>query len=130
MKTIKQTITDNKQFARLINAVVKRIGKESIEDVINHGADCGFNGFIYYSDTHKFAMYYRKDILELCEYMVDAVGYKNVHDMVMSFRCVINDNENYTDLCKYIGGGRLEQCTITNAMAWFALEEVCRMFED
>jgi hypothetical protein len=29
-----------------------------------------------------------------------------------------------------MGGGKVEQGTLTNVMAWFALEEVCRMFED
>lgn len=46
------------------------------------------------------------------------------------FRNSPMDNDDRKDLYKYIGGGRPEQGTITNVMAWFALEEVCRMFED
>lgn len=130
MKTKKQVLADNPEFRTLINAVIDRIGVGSVEDVVSHGIDGGFNGFIYYEDTHAFAIRYRKQILELCRYMVDVVGYKNIHDMVMSFRCVDNDAENYEDLCRYVGGGKLEQCQITNAMAWFAAEEVCRMFEE
>ena len=34
------------------------------------------------------------------------------------------------DLYKFLSGGKPEQGTITNVMAWFALEEVNRMFED
>lgn len=130
MKTKKQVLLDNPEFKILINAVTSRIGLCSVEDVNNHGIDGGFNGFIYYSDTHAFAMRYRKQILSLANEMVSGCGYKNIHEMVMAFRCVNNDDENYTDLCKYVGGGRLEQCQITNAMAWFAAEEVCRMFDN
>ena len=130
MKTKKQVLADNSEFKTLINAVVNRVGLDSIESINSYGINAGFSGFIYYSDTHSFAMRHRKQILELCKYMVDAIGYKNIHDMVMQFNCVSNDPENYEDLCKYITGAKLESCTITNAMAWFAAEEVCRMFED
>jgi hypothetical protein len=54
MKTISQVKKQNPDYSALIHAVVSRIGKESIEDVINHGIDGGFRGFIYYTDTVKF----------------------------------------------------------------------------
>lgn len=134
MKTKKQVLADNPEFRTLINAVINRIGLDSVEDVVNHGIDGGFNGFIYYEDTHNFAIRHRKQIIALCRYMVDAVGYRDIHDMVMSFRCVNSGpdsyTDNYLDLCGYLGGSKLEQCQITNAMAWFAAEEVCRMFEE
>jgi len=130
MKTKAQVIRDNAQHKALINAVINRIELDSVEDVNNHGISGGYGGFVYYADTHAFAMRYRKQILALAKEMVDAIGYKNIHEMVMSFRCINGDEEDYTDLCKYVGGGRCEQSSITNAMAWFAAEEVCRMFED
>ena len=130
MKTKAQTLRDNSEYKSLINAVVNRIGLDSVEDVNSHGIDGGFSGFIYYADTHAFAMRYRKQILALAKDMADGIGYKNIHEMVMSFRCINGDDEDYQDLCKYVGGGRCEQSSITNAMAWFAAEEVCRMFEN
>lgn len=130
MKTKKQVLADNPEFKTLINAVINRIGLYSVEDVNKYGVNVGFSGFIYYSDTHAFAMRHRKQILAMANEMVFSCGYKNIHEMVMSFQCVNDDEENYADLCKYVGGSRMEQCEITNAMAWFAAEEVCRMFED
>lgn len=130
MKTLKQVIQDNPQYKQLINAVYNRIGKDSIQDVNSHGIGGGYSGFIYYHDTHAFAMRYRKQILELCKDMVDSIGYKNIHELVLSFNCVNDDEDNYTDLCKYIGNSRCEQSQITNALAWFAAEEVCRMFDE
>lgn len=126
-----QVIRENESYRTLINAVINRIGLESINDVINHGADCGFNGFIYYSDTHAFAMRYRKIIVRLLEEIADCMG-EEVTTMVKNFGVFRNgniDNEELKDLYKYLGGGRPEQGRVTNVLAWFALEEVCRMFD-
>ena len=46
MLSKKQVIANNPQYKTLINAVYSRIGKDSIEDVVNHGINGGFNGFI------------------------------------------------------------------------------------
>jgi len=129
MNSKKTVLANNQQYKTLINAVVDRIGLDSVQDVNRHGIDGGFNGFIYYSDTHTFAMRYRKLIVKLLEATADMLG-EDVVKMVCSFRCVNGDNEDKKDLYKYLGGGRNKQSTITNAMAWFAAEEVCRMFED
>lgn len=132
MRTIKQVIKDRPEYRVLINAVISRIGKESIEDVVNHGIDGGFSGFIYYYETHAFAMRYRKYIIQLLEEMADSLG-EEVTEMVSNFGVFRNskiDSEDKKDLYKYLGGGSPEQCAITNVMAWFAAEEVCRMFED
>jgi hypothetical protein len=132
MKTIKSVISERSDYKVLINAVVSRIGKESIEDVNRHGIDGGYSGFIYYSDTHKFAMRYRKYIIELLEEYYQELGYDSVIDMVSKFGVFRNspmDADDRKDLYRYLGGGRPESGTITNVMAWFAAEEVCRWFE-
>ena len=132
MKTIKQVIKENADYKSLIDAVINEIGEESVNDVINCGASAGFSGFIYYSDTHKFAMKYRKQIVLMLESMADDLG-EDVVSMVSNFGVFRNskmDADDKKDLYKYLGGGRPEQCTITNLMAWFALEEVCRMFDE
>lgn len=132
MKTIKKVVEERPEYKRLINAVVSRIGKESIMDVVNHGIDGGFNGFIYYVDTHAFAMRYRKDIIRLLEESADMMGEEAV-EMVSNFgifRRDKMDNEDRKDLYRYLGGGRCQQGVITNLMAWFAAEEVCRMFDE
>ncbi len=127
----KQVLTENSEYKTLINAVIGRIGLTAVNDVNNHGIDGGFNGFIYYSETHVFAMRYRKLIVKLLEQQAEDLG-EEVVQMVSGFGIFRNspmDNEDRKDLYKYLGGGRVEQCTITNLMAWFAAEEVCRMFD-
>jgi len=128
----KEVIANNSEFKTLINAVINRIGIDSIEDVNNHGISGGFSGFIYYSDTHAFAMRYRKLIVKLLEQQAADFG-QEVVEMVSGFGVFRNspmDNEDKKDLYKYLGGGRPTQGTITNLMAWFAAEEVCRMFDN
>lgn len=132
MKTIKKVAEERPDYKRLINAVVSRIGKESIMDVVNHGIDCGFSGFTYYVDTHAFAMRYRKDIIRLLEEEAYDLG-EEVVEMVSRFGVFRNrkmDNDDRKELYRYLGGGRCEQSQITNLMAWFAAEEVCRMFDE
>jgi hypothetical protein len=132
MKTIAQVIRENSDYKVLINAVVSRIGKDSIEDVNNHGIDGGYSGFIYYYDTHKFAMTYRKHIIKMLEDSADSMG-EDVVNMVCSFGVFRNnpaDSDDKKDLYRYLGGVKCEQGTITNVLAWFAAEEVCRMFDE
>ena len=132
MNSKKQVLTDNSTYKTLINAVINRIGLDSVQDVNNHGIDGGYNGFIYYTDTHSFAMRYRKLIVRLLEEQAEQLG-EEVVSMVSNFgvfRRSAMDNEDRKELYKYLGGGKCEQSTITNLMAWFAAEEVCRMFEN
>lgn len=132
MKSKAQVLRDNSEYKTLINAVINNIGLDSVSDVNNHGIDGGFSGFIYYSETHAFAMRYRKLIVKLLEQQADEMG-EEVVAMVSNFGVFRNsemDNDDRKDLYKYLGGGRPEQGAITNVMAWFAAEEICRMFED
>jgi hypothetical protein len=134
MKSLTYGIKEaQKRFdSKVVNAVVRRVGREAIEDIVNHGMDAGFSGFIYYSETHAFAMKYRKPITEMLEEMASDLG-EDVVSMVSGFGVFRNspmDADDRKDLYKYLGGGRPEQGTITNVMAWFAAEEVCRAIMD
>lgn len=132
MKTKKQVLQENPNKKTLINAVISRVGMESVKDINNHGINGGFNGFIYYTETHAFAMRHRKAIVEWLEEMADSLG-EDVVSMVSHFGVFRNsdmDNEDKKELYRYLGGSRCEQSTITNVMAWFAAEEVCRLFEE
>lgn len=132
MKTTSQVLKDRPEYRSLIKAVIAEIGYEYVADVIEHGAECGFPGFTYYVDTHAFAMKHRKKIIELLEEEANELG-DEIVEMVSNF-CVFRkspmDDQDRRDLYRYLGGGRCEQSTITNLMAWFALEEVCRMFDE
>ena len=131
MKTKKLVLEENKDYRALVNAVISRVGLESVSDVNNHGTNGGYGGFIYYSETHAFAMRYRRFIIPMLEDEAKQKGYANAVELVVSFDSMkIMDSDDYKDLYRYLGGGRLEQCSVTNALAWYAAETVCRWFED
>lgn len=132
MKTKKKVLEENPHLSKLINAVIKNIGMDAVSDVNNHGIDGGFHGFIYYVDTHKFAVKHRETIIEMLEQLADDMG-QEVTEVVAGFGVFRNskmDSDDRRDLYRYLGGGKCEPGTITNIMAWFAAEEVCRLFED
>jgi len=77
-------------------------------------------------------MRHRKDIIKLLNDQADQMG-EEVVKMVSGFGVFRNspmDNEDRQDLYRFLGMGKCEQGTITNLMAWFAAEEVCRMFDN
>lgn len=132
MKSKTQVIKDNQEYKTLINAVVSNIGLDSVMDVVNYGIDGGFSGFIYYSETHKFALKHRNSIIKLLEETASQLG-EDVVSMVSNFGVFRNspmDRDDKKDLYRYLGGGKPAQGAITNVMAWFAAEEVCRMFDN
>ena len=76
---------------KIVNAVVRRIGRESIHDVVDHGIDGGFGGFIYYTDTVrrslasvKFYNTYKKIILNMAEDLASDMG-EDMITMVQGF---------------------------------------------
>ena len=134
MKTTKQVITDYPQHKKLINAVLRQLGsKDNIEDIYRNGINGGYCGFIYYTDTHNFAMKNRKSIIALLEEQAFHICNDDVVEMVKSFNTFRRngmDKDELRDLYRYLGGAKVEQGSITNIMAWFAAEEVARMFCD
>ena len=132
MKTKAQVLRDNPQHAKLIRAVLKRIGEKDIPDINRNGIQGGYDNFIHYADTHKFAMYYRKAIITMLEECANELG-EDVVIMVSNFGVFRRngmDKDDRRDLYRYLGGAKVEQGSLTNLMAWFAAEEVCRMFEN
>ena len=121
----------------IAKAVINQFGgweefKQYAGDVSNHGINGGFSGFIYYSETHSFTLKNRADIIELLEETASSLG-EDVVNMVNSFGVFGKegmDKEEKKDLYKFLGGGRLSQGAITNVLAWFAAEEVCRLYTD
>ena len=140
MRTLNQAIKAVKkarpEYAKLINAVVTAAQFEDIQqidDVCNYGASAGVSGFIYYSETHDFTKKHRKQIAALLEEEAEDLGEDTV-EMVGNFGYFRNnggiDREDKRDLYKFLGGGMPEQGSITNIMAWYALETVCRWISD
>ena len=136
LKTTAVVIADSNIPAKVIRAVVKSIGLDSIPDVNRGGIDGGFGDFIYYKDTVAFFKKHRKDIVKMAEQMAEDMG-ENTVDFVACFNCLGGKDQNarteyYPSISRCLYGGRLtdEDDVVANALAWFAAEEVCRAFEE
>jgi hypothetical protein len=111
-------------------AVSRQMGGKSellqhYKDVANHGADCGFNGFIYYAETVKFWRNNKKLILESLSQLADDLG-ENVTDMVKNFSCIKGDFST-DEIAKALYGNYCKEFDlIYNCLAWYALETVCQ----
>lgn len=129
MKTLKQVIEDNQDHEIIIKEVVEKIDYDRIADVLGHGIDSGFDGFIYHRDTCTFYIHHREHINQWIKDMAEDCGQSAI-EFVQSFNCL--KEANWTEeigLCIYGGKVNEETTQIENALAWFAAEEVCRMFE-
>lgn len=129
MTTLKQFIENSHVNEALIRAVVRQSGgwsefKEHAEDISNHGASGGFSGFIYYTDTVKFARKHKDAIREALKELADSVGESELNTF-NGFNCL--KGEAQEDNAKALYGRYDNGLTAQyNALAWFALEEVAR----
>lgn len=100
-------------------------------DVCNNGADCGVNGFTYYTDTVAFATRQKGKIFALIREQIAQFGRddESIASFVQGFRCLRNYTiaEVENGLYSPKSGERTQ---VFNALAWYALEEVCRHLVD
>lgn len=126
----------------LAPAVLRQLGGgadavTSAIDAANHGADGGFGGFIYYTETCAFTARNRAAIAELAESMASDLGESGAIALVRGFRCLDKDTPE-SAIAHALYGGRKpkdKDCLdaidlVENALAWFALEEVGRAIAD
>ena len=116
-------------MSNLRKAVINQMGgleifKQSFNDVVRNGADGGFSGFIYYYDTTAFFKRNRRAILA----HLDAICYDLGEDRITTlkaFGCLKHLTSDEIARGLYEGAKSEEVTAVTNALAWFALEEVC-----
>ena len=136
--TMKTLIANSSIPATLIRAVVKNMNgwdsfKESAQDVVDHGAACGFGNFIYYTDTVAFTAKNRKVIAEYAAEQSKEIGYKDEIEMILSFNGLQHDDLTSSDIARALYGRLTDddkKTMIYNALAWYALEEVSRTYCD
>jgi hypothetical protein len=122
------------RFPKLTKTVLSHLDIEQLADVARHGADAGWSGFTYYTETVAFFRRHRKDIMALAKDSADAMGNDGMIKMIRNFGCLSsgqypNRKPDYTadEVAEAIytnRGGNVD--LIQNAMAWFALEEIAR----
>jgi len=124
---------ENTSYPKLTRSVLRRIDREYLPDVVRCGANAGFSGFTYYSDTVSFWKANRADILAMAENLADSLG-ESMLSMIANFNCLCNGSYpnkkpiySEDEIARAIYCGKGEGVTaIQNAMAWFALEEIAR----
>ena len=112
-------------MTNLFNAVNELCNlEENAADICEHGASAGFSGFIYYSDTWAFANKYRAAIIELLKDQAADYGMDWL-DMLCGFNCL--KDYNMAEIAEGLFDTDSESnCTVYNALAWYALEEAAR----
>lgn len=133
MTTLKSFIKHSHINPKLIRAVVRQCGgwdsfKEMAVDVANHGADAGWSGFTYYTDTVAFTKRNKADILEMAKEMAESIGEGNMFDLIAGFNCLKILPEEAAEAIYNSKSDAKD--TVYNALAWFALEEVSRSYVD
>lgn len=121
----------------LVRATVRQVGgwkafREIADDVANNGADAGWTGFTYYSDTCAFFRRHKAAILELLKAdAADTLGSGNVIEFCEQFRCLADVGADGIAETLYGRWADKEwQVTTANGLAWYVLECVCRSFVD
>lgn len=126
----------------LIRAVVRQLGDwqtatERLPDIASHGAQSGYSGFIYYTETTAFARKNKTVILKLAEDLAQEIGEGDAAQLIAGFNCFKNDPLSPSQVARLIYGskprdddGQADWQYIFNALAWFAAEEVARSYSD
>ena len=136
--TMKTLIANSSVPATLIRSVVKNMNgwdsfKESAQDVVDHGAACGFGNFIYYTDTMAFTAKNRSAIAELAAQQAADFGDSSEIEMILGFNQLKHDDLTSLDIARALYGRLTDddkKTMIYNALAWYALEEVARAYCD
>ena len=129
--SLKNLIDSTNIPASLVRGVVRQMGgwesfKQSAPDITRHGISGGFHGFIYHTETLRFAHAHRKVILEMASQQSKELGLGLV-EMIKCFRCM--DSATEAEIVEGLAG-KTDQTQVPNGLAWYAGEEVARAYCD
>ena len=129
MKTVKRVASESGIDPKLVRAVVLTVGKDYMEDLMNHGAGAGFPGITYYRDTCAFYKRHKAAIIALAENMAADLG-EDMLTMIAGFNCLKDSNLSAWEIAQGMEGRGEMADIIQNALTWFAAEEVARAFDE
>ncbi len=104
---------------RLEAAIQRRLTPSDLQEVREHGVDCGFDGFIYYYDTIRFYIKHRAEINKLVKESAEEMG-EGIINFVKSFRCLNATDEEVAETL--FGPPKKINAEVANALTWFAVE--------
>ena len=102
-------------------------------DVVRHGMDGGFDGFIYMHETVAFYKANRLAILKLARLHASECDYDTAAQFVSSFGALKLDAFPVTDIdeCLLFDVDSHDGYdTVANVMTWYAAEAVCQAYVD
>ena len=124
------------KLTSLQKAVIEQLGYDVKEDKYEYmklfrngiNASDRYYGFIYYAETEDFYKKHKKEIIELAKEIAEGLGEDSYINMILKFNCLQGHGRNITidDVCEVIYANNKNNeyyKDITNALAWFALEE-------
>lgn len=135
-------IKEHSGHEEIIKAVYEQLGCDDFEEFVAEcenctvpggcGANAGFHGFIWYSDTTEFYLNNRENIIKLLTDLSEGIGDKNIVDTVLSFNSVDKDDPMTLPAVSLTLYGRDDQAdqNIADSLAKFAFEEVANWMSD
>ena len=120
--------------ADLVAAVAEQMGGfdcllESADDIANHGAAAGFNGFRDYTDTLAFARDNLAIIRAYGRELADSLGLDGFYSLVAGFNCLHDVTAD--DVADAVHDEyHVRHPDVLIALSWFALEEAARAVSD
>ncbi|GHV38310.1 hypothetical protein AGMMS50268_37070 [Spirochaetia bacterium] len=103
----------------------------NLADCSKHGADGGFSGFCYHSETIAFFMHNRRDILKNLELLAGDLG-EDIIKMVQGFgvfRSAMPPSAGEVGKALWDTGKVQENLTeLYNVFSWFCLEEISHVW--
>ena len=111
----------------LTRAVLARVDRDTLRQVAEHGADAGWAGFSYYSDTCAFYRKHGKAIMQRLAEDAENMGMDWL-EVVAGFRCLEGMELTPSQVAQacYGEGDDDVRTQVENALAWYALETVAR----
>ena len=103
--------------------------RSKLADITEHGIDGGFGGFIYYSETVKFAKDNFKDIKNSLTELYDSLG-EDILEGLKNWGCLRNYGMTTWEIAEALYSGGEWETQVYNALAWYAAEETARKLTD
>lgn len=137
-----QFISEHEEHEDIIKAVYNQLGCDDFEEFETHcddcltpggcGANAGFTGFIYYTETTQFYKDNREQILKVLTDLSEGIGDRSILDTVLGFNSLDgNDWETVRAAALTIWGNddQVDQY-VADSLAKFAFEEVANWMSD
>ena len=107
-------ITDEKQFEDKQHKTFKEwmlanFDQTELADLCNHGAQNGFHGLIYYTETSALYNQYQSDIWDALYEEYESLDYKSILELISSFNgsIQVNSDEQFKNLLVWVAAEKI-----------------------